>query len=46
MSWFKRLREGIQTVTKYKEEVPDGVWHKCKRCKLANTMKELKEKSE
>lgn len=45
MSWFKRLREGIQTATKYKKEVPDGVWHKCKKCKHANTMKELKENS-
>lgn len=45
MSWFKRLREGIQTATKYKKEVPDGVWHKCKNCKHANTMKELKENS-
>ncbi len=45
MSWFKRLREGIQTTTKNKKEVPDGVWHKCKKCKHANTIKELKENS-
>ncbi len=43
MSWFKRLREGIQTATKYKKEVPDGVWYKCKSCNHANTIKELKE---
>ncbi len=43
MSWFKRLREGIQTSTKFKKEVPDGVWHKCKSCKHTNTMKEFKE---
>ncbi len=43
MGWFKRLREGIQTNTKNKKEVPDGVWHKCKSCKHANTIKEIKE---
>ncbi len=43
MGWFKRLREGIQTTTKNKKEAPDGVWHKCKSCKHANTIKELKE---
>lgn len=43
MGWFKRLKEGIQTTTKNKKDVPVGVWYKCKRCKAANTMKELKE---
>ncbi len=43
MGWFKRLKEGIQTTTKNKKDVPQGVWYKCKRCKAPNTMKELKE---
>jgi len=43
MSWFKRLKDGIQTATKFKKEAPDGLWHKCKDCQSANTYKELKE---
>ncbi len=43
MGWFKRLKEGIQTATKHKKEVPDGVWFKCDACKETSTMKELKE---
>jgi len=43
MSWFKRLKEGIQTTTKNKKEAPDGLWYKCKECKEACTMKEFKE---
>ncbi len=43
MGWFKRLKEGIQTATKHKKEVPDGVWFKCDDCKETSTMKELKE---
>ncbi len=43
MSWFKRLRDGIQTTTKNKKETPDGLWHKCPSCKHTNTAKELKE---
>lgn len=43
MGWFKRLKEGIQTATKHKKEVPDGVWFKCDSCKETSTMKELKE---
>ncbi len=43
MSWFKRLKDGIQTATKFKKEAPDGLWHKCKDCQTANTYKELKE---
>mgnify|MGYP003474452212 CR=1 FL=1 len=43
MSWFKRLKEGIQTTTKNKKEAPDGLWYKCKECKEASTMKEFKE---
>ncbi len=43
MGWFKRLKEGIQTSTKQKKEVPDGLWFKCESCKTTSTMKELKE---
>lgn len=43
MSWFKRLKEGIQTATKNKKETPDGLWHKCVRCGEMTTIKELKE---
>ncbi|MDH3244537.1 MAG: acetyl-CoA carboxylase, carboxyltransferase subunit beta [Saprospiraceae bacterium] len=43
MGWFKRLKEGIQTATKHKKEVPEGLWFKCDECKETSTMKELKE---
>jgi acetyl-CoA carboxylase carboxyl transferase subunit beta len=43
MGWFKRLKDGIQTNSKNKKDVPVGVWHKCERCKEANTSKELKD---
>lgn len=45
MGWFKRLKDGIQTATKFKKEAPDGVWHKCKKCSELTTIKELKENS-
>jgi acetyl-CoA carboxylase carboxyl transferase subunit beta len=41
MGWFKRLKDGIQTATKFKKEAPDGLWHQCKKCQAANTYKEL-----
>jgi acetyl-CoA carboxylase carboxyl transferase subunit beta len=43
MGWFKRLKDGIQTATKFKKEAPDGLWHKCKICSNLSTMKEMKE---
>jgi len=43
MSWFKRLKDGVQTATKHKKEAPDGVWYKCKSCGDTSTTKELKE---
>jgi len=43
MGWFKRLKEGIQTATKYKKEAPDGLWYKCNSCAETSTMKELRE---
>ena len=42
MGWFKRLKDGIQTATKYKKETPDGLWYKCKNCNEMSTMKEVK----
>jgi acetyl-CoA carboxylase carboxyl transferase subunit beta len=41
MSWFKRLKDGIQTATKAKKETPDGLWHKCDKCSELTTHKEL-----
>lgn len=35
MSWFKRVKEGITTSTEEKKSTPDGLWHKCPRCKKA-----------
>jgi len=43
MSWFKRLKDGIQTATKYKKETPDGVWHKCDNCGDLTIFKDLVE---
>jgi len=40
MSWFKRVKEGITTSTVDKKSVPDGLWHKCPRCKKAITTAE------
>lgn len=41
MGWFKRLREGIQTSTSDKKEVPDGFWQKCTSCGGTFTILEL-----
>lgn len=43
MGWFKRLKTGIQTATKFKKETPDGLWYKCKDCSETSTRKELSE---
>ena len=34
MGWFKRDKEGITTSTKDKKETPEGLWHKCPKCKV------------
>lgn len=34
MGWFKRTKEGITTTTAEKKETPDGLWHKCPKCKV------------
>jgi len=41
MSWFKRVKEGITTATKEKKSTPDGLWHKCGRCKKAILTKDM-----
>ena len=43
MGWFKRLKDGIQTATKYKKEAPDGLWYQCKQCGTTSTSKELQQ---
>jgi acetyl-CoA carboxylase carboxyl transferase subunit beta len=43
MSWFKRLKDGIQTATQSKRETPDGIWYRCKQCKHTSTTKEVKQ---
>ena len=43
MGWFKRLKDGIQTATKYKKEAPDGLWYKCKSCGETSTMKVMQQ---
>jgi acetyl-CoA carboxylase carboxyl transferase subunit beta len=43
MSWFKRLKDGIQTATKSKRETPDGLWHKCDECGELTTHKALED---
>ncbi len=43
MGWFKRLKDGIQTATKYKKEAPDGLWFHCKECGTTTTSKEMRE---
>lgn len=43
MGWFKRLKTGIQTATKFKKEAPDGLWHQCKKCSSTHTIKEVVE---
>ncbi|MBP1652733.1 MAG: acetyl-CoA carboxylase, carboxyl transferase, beta subunit [Bacteroidetes bacterium] len=42
-SWFKRIKQGIQTSTSEKKEAPDGLWHKCPSCKKTVTVKDLKD---
>ena len=32
--WFQRQKEGITTPTQEKKETPDGLWHRCPKCKV------------
>ncbi|NVK04021.1 MAG: acetyl-CoA carboxylase carboxyltransferase subunit beta [Flavobacteriia bacterium] len=34
MGWFKRDKEGITTATQDKKETPEGLWHRCSKCKV------------
>lgn len=43
MGWFKRLKDGVQTATKYKKETPDGLWFKCRSCGDTSTTKDHRE---
>ncbi len=40
MGWFKRNKEGITTSTKDKKETPEGLWHKCPKCKVIASVDE------
>lgn len=40
MGWFKRNKEGITTSTEDKKETPEGLWHKCPKCKVIVSVKE------
>ncbi len=40
-TWFRRNKQGILTTTEEKKETPDGLWHKCPKCKATSTVKEL-----
>ncbi len=42
MSWWKRIRKGVETSTSDKKEAPDGVWHQCSNCKKAVLVTEMK----
>ncbi len=33
MGWFNRSQQGINTETKDKKEIPEGLWYKCPQCK-------------
>jgi acetyl-CoA carboxylase carboxyl transferase subunit beta len=41
--WFQRIKQGILTSTEDKKEAPDGLWHKCPKCKHTVTTKDLRE---
>lgn len=34
MGWFKRDEKGITTSTQDKKETPEGLWHRCPKCKV------------
>lgn len=43
MSWFSRLTKGVQTDTKDKKEIKEGLWYKCPKCKQIVTTEEHKQ---
>ena len=42
MGWFKRKTQGVFTESKDKKDVPQGLWHKCPKCKQLTTKEEHK----
>lgn len=40
-NWFKRVKEGITTSTNEKKETPEGLWHKCDKCKTVFTLEDI-----
>lgn len=40
-NWFKRVKEGITTSTREKKETPEGLWHKCSKCKTVYTSEDI-----
>ncbi|MCC5916167.1 MAG: acetyl-CoA carboxylase carboxyltransferase subunit beta [Cryomorphaceae bacterium] len=40
MGWFKRDKEGITTSTEEKKETPEGLWHKCPKCKVISSIED------
>lgn len=41
MVWFKREKQSITTSTNEKKEIPEGIWHKCPKCKTVFTESEF-----
>jgi acetyl-CoA carboxylase carboxyl transferase subunit beta len=44
VSWFQRIRKGIETPTEEKLDTPEGVWFKCPECKKTSTNIEFEDK--
>ena len=40
MGWFKRKNQGIFTDSKFKKDIPKGLWYKCPQCKQLSPQKE------
>lgn len=40
MGWFVRNKEGITTRTEDKKETPEGLWYKCKKCKVISSVED------
>ncbi|MCQ2974995.1 MAG: acetyl-CoA carboxylase, carboxyltransferase subunit beta [Bacteroidales bacterium] len=43
MGWFNRLQQGINTETKDKKEIKEGLWYKCPQCKKIITTEDHQE---
>ena len=43
MKWFNRLKKGINTETKDKKEVQEGLWFKCPSCKEVTPIEDHKD---